>query len=94
MNKQEAKRRAYGIAAGLIRAALSEGASAVDMLNCSVQDARRIEAALEEIASELQRHGARRRPSPDPDKFNIHPQSVVWDDPAMRKAWEALDAEE
>ena len=28
------------------------------------------------------------------DKFNIHPQSVVWDDPAMRKAWEALDAEE
>jgi hypothetical protein len=26
------------------------------------------------------------------EKFNVHPKSVVWDDPATQRAWEALDA--
>jgi hypothetical protein len=34
------------------------------------------------------------RLGPNADKFNIHPTSIVWDDPAIRKRWEALDAEE
>jgi hypothetical protein len=28
------------------------------------------------------------------DKFNVHPQSVVWDDPTLKIAWEELQASE
>jgi hypothetical protein len=56
MNKQEVQRRALDLAAGLILAALSKGASVQDMLlNCSEQDARSIEAALEAIALQLRK---------------------------------------
>jgi hypothetical protein len=35
------------------------------------------------------------KPGLDPkgaEKYNVHPKSVVWDDPKLQKAWEALHA--